>query len=226
MGDITNPKNPHWNGEGMRVLVVALCLSVVALSGCVAPASGLSLQDEAQREADRTYDDAVLVGILGAEWTNDSLVNQVSEESPEAEALAQQGVDENPGDGLANAWAYFFDSPEGGLVVVVGADGSIVDTEKLGSSSGSKSFGFVNPIGEVSIDSVEAAAIVNENHERFAEVAAAEDALVMMFLVHDDEYFDGTFWAFMAVTAEGEDFVFALVDGTSGEYTDFGSFFG
>ncbi len=209
----------------MRILVIALLLSAVALSGCVAPTSGLALRDEAQREADRTHDDAVLVGILGAEWTNDSLVTQVSEESPEAEALAQQGVDASPGDGLANAWAYFFDSPEGGLVVVVGADGNVVDTEEL-QGSGSKSFGFTNPIGEVTVDSVEAAAIVSENHARFSEVAAKEDALVMMFLVHDDEYFDGTFWAFMAISSQGEDFVFALVDGTSGEYTDFGAFFG
>lgn len=211
----------------MRALIVAALLATITLAGCVSPTAASDLQSAAEREAARTHADPVLVGILGAEWTNDSLVTEVSEESPEAEALAEQGVDPNPGDGLANAWAYFFDTEEGGLIVVVGADGSIMDTQELEDvSEGSQSFGFEHAIGDYSVDSDEAAAIVAENHDRFSDVAMQDDALVMMILVHDEEFLEGTFWSFFAITAEGEDFVFAVVDAEDGSYQDFSQFMG
>ncbi len=211
----------------MRILIVALLISSVALSGCVAPTSGLAMQSQAESEAEKMRADAQLIGIVGVEYTNDSVKEWLDDDSTDAKALLEAGVDQNPGDGFAQAWAYFFRSEDADIIIVLGADGSVLEAEELESGErGSGGFEFAEPLETPGIDSDEAAKIVNENHARFSDIVVKEDAVVMMILATHKEYLEGTYWVFMAITEEGEDLAFAFVDANTGAYQDFSQFFG
>jgi hypothetical protein len=211
----------------MRVLVVLLMLTSLALSGCVAPATGLSHRDTAESHASSIQSDAELVGMMGAEWRDPAAASEVTDQSAEAQALIELGTDENPGDGLANAWAYFFRSEASDIVVVVGANGKIIDSQELEpGESGAGNFEFGDAIGDIEIDSNEAATIVMANHTKFPSMLELEDIVVMMFLIADNEQFDGATWAFMGFSESEGGVAFAMVNAQNGTYTDFSNLFG
>lgn len=119
-------------GEG-RTVVAALTLMLVlaGASGCLgetATQSARPLLEAAQNAAAAWQSDAVLVAVAGIE--NDNGTEAVADSSRrDAVAKARLGHDDPaPGDGLAPAWSFEFQSAQANrsFVVVVGADGQVL----------------------------------------------------------------------------------------------------
>ncbi len=211
----------------MRIaLLVATCFLLAGctttLDGSTGTATGLAHRNAAEAAAGDLDDSAELVGIVGAEWANETFSDEFTSDSPEMAAL-DRGADATPGDGRALAWGYLFATDGDPILVAVSSGGSVLSVDRIDpDSDAAESYGG-GVIGAVSIDSDDAASIVRDNHDRFADVAEAEDVVVVMALTHSQD--DGnTYWVFTAFRDNDEDFVFALVNAESGAYTDFDSF--
>ncbi len=211
----------------MRLLVVAMVI-VSLLAGCsdAPPASGQDLRTTAENAAADMDASAVLVAMFAPEWASESFGERFEEESPEAAAL-NQGVDDNLGDGEANVWGFMFETDGDPLLIALSSGGTLLHADYIPKDSETAdAYDHYAPLGQVAIDSREAARIVRDNSEDFVARIAEPDAVVVMALGEDAQ--QGTpFWIFMAFSeSDDEDFVFALVNAEDGTYSDFGSMFG
>lgn len=214
----------------MRTATVALLVLSAMLAGCTSgtggglEASGLEHRAVAERAAHNLDAGAVLVGLVGAEWANETFGDQFVTDSPEA-AVLDRGADGNPGNGRALAWGYLFETSGGPALVAVTAGGTVLYADHLDEDSGTaESYGDGLPLGSVAIDSDEAADIVHDNNADFADLVTQDDVVVIMALAQSEDQ-DDPFWVFTVLrTGEDDDVVFVLVNANDGSYIDFNSF--
>lgn len=211
----------------MRILGPTLLAVAFLLAGCSAPdeaatagpATGLSMREAAEAAAQEMDSSAQLIAVVGLEWTNASITEQFAEEAPEAAAM-MQSRDSAVGDGEAPVWGYLFDG-ETPLLIALSQDGSVVATESIPQDTGTiASYGAGKPLGEVALDSDDAAAIVRAENPDFAALAQGEDSVVIMALAEAPG--QGPFWIVTGFEGDMDDaFVLAMVDADDGTYTDF-----
>lgn len=210
-------------------LLTAL-FTAVALAGCFGGGSGggdtaLSLLDEAQAAADGVADDPVWYSAFAGEWTNETFGQNFEGETPEAEAL-NQGTDDDPGDGHANAWGFLFFSGEQPVLVVVASGGEVLEAATIpADSETAESYGDTAPLADVQVDSDEAAQAAADSNETFARIRGADDAVVVSALAQDGDQ-DRPYWVFTAFTESEEEFVFVLIDARTGDAVEFPQFGG
>lgn len=216
-------------------LLVAL-LAATALAGCTGGGGGgsataLGLLGTAEDAAQDISSQADWVSAFAAEWSNESLGQEFSSNSPELEAMVQ-GADEDPGDGEARAWAFLFRDSEGPIMVIVADDGEVLEADRIPAESDAyEDYGGAIPLTDIQVDSDEAAGIVSENHDDYDDLRQQEDAWVFMALAAEEEQ-EQPFWLVTVFVdddgeeQEGDDrqHIFAIVDARTGEYQDFSSF--
>ncbi len=211
----------------MRVAIL-LTAVLLALTGCTdspasEPSSALGHREDAERVATDLDATAVLVAVFGPEWANESFGDRFEEESPEAAAL-NQGADDAVGDGQARVWGFLFETETDPLLVALDTAGNTLYADSIPDDSGTAdSYDNYEALGDVNVDSPEAASIVLANNARFAELVQQPNAVVIMALGQDADQ-GVPFWVFTGFTdSDEEDFAWALVNALDGSYMDFDS---
>lgn len=201
--------------EPAPLLVLAL-ITAGCVGGATAGTPAMEPRESASEEATAWDEDARLVGVFAADLSQQEIqeerreANRSDEEEADRFRLhrAARSADGEVGDGKAGRWLYEYRAGGRAYRILVAANGTVLDTAR-GPAEEDEA-----PIQGWEVDSDEAAEILAENNDAFADAEGARSAFYALFANTTDA---NPVWAFGLFLADRAPVVYT-VDARTGEY--------
>lgn len=181
---------------------------LVALAGCIGAlgdsSTGMSLNEDANEQAQAWDEDATLVGVSGAETEANT--------TPPEDQAAYNASEGEIGDGQAPAWNYTYENDEEALSLLVAANGTVIDRETHRHHDRT-------PITGWEIDSTEAIEALEDANETWANATPH----TAFYGLSQNSTSPDPFWGVM-ILEEDAPALLGLVNATTGDVLEVSTF--